>query len=144
MVSKLLQNRPLFKECIESLEPNVTILSDQKSDQVWKIFREKLPFSQSGRIDWKKINIKKSIDEPAQAVIALESLLGKSINKSIYVLWNNNSVPVIKADFDSVIKHIDDVTCVGLDTWLFSPNGYVIEFYHLGEIMVGLFSGELE
>ncbi|BEV38185.1 hypothetical protein BSB_12580 [Bacillus stercoris] len=32
---------------------------------------------------------------------------------------------------------IDDVTAVGSDTFMFSESGYVIEFFHDGDVTIG-------
>lgn len=128
----------VFKECIDSLSPNVTILSKEESNNLWKIFKQRLPIVFWGRIDWNKIDKKFIINSPTEIIPTLEQLSQKSLDLSIYILWNDASVPVIKTDLHSAIAFIDDITCVGPDTWFLNlEEGYIVEFFHEGEIVVG-------
>ena len=53
--------------------------------------------------------------------------------------WDEATRPAVKSDLHHVLNHIEDVTIVSFDTWLFSPaEKYVIEFYHEGEVTIGL------
>lgn len=66
-------------------------------------------------------------------------MTGSSINYSIYILWSNASIPIIATHLTTAIKNFDDISCVDLDFWFFNSNyTYVVEFYHLGDIVVGL------
>nr|WP_054949293.1 hypothetical protein [Numidum massiliense] len=57
----------------------------------------------------------------------------------VVLLWNYIDDPAVKTDIVSAVKVIDDVTAVASDTFILSPStGYVIEFYHEGEVTIGL------
>jgi hypothetical protein len=132
----------LFKECVEALGDEVTILSQKESDQVWQTFKKNVPiFEHGSRIDWSKFDKKMTLTFPAEVVNVLGELLKKSFDHSIYVMWNDASVPIIQSNLDLVLSKFDDVTCVGFETWLYNPSeGYIIEYYYLGDLNVGLVS----
>jgi hypothetical protein len=55
-------------------------------------------------------------------------------------MWNDASCPIIKSKLSLILDKIDDVTAVSFDTWLFNfDNGYIVEFYHEGEVMMYYF-----
>nr|WP_227495998.1 hypothetical protein [Bacillus mycoides] len=60
------------------------------------------------------------------------------LESKVYVLWSTGTVPVLYTNLNNALHNIDDVTAVGSDTYLFCPNNFVIEFYHEGEIIIGL------
>lgn len=141
MSQVITSDNPLFIECVEALNNNIIILSEDESDSIWRLFNHKVPVIKGGsRIDWEQINKKNNIDLPTQIITKLKRLsLQKDINTSIYILWNDASLPVLKSHLDSVLKHFDDVTCVGFETWFFNPSAkYIIEYYYLGDITAGL------
>ena len=55
-MSKMLENRPLFKECLEAL--GVTLLPMQESDKISQTFEQMFPITRWGKIDWDKIEKK--------------------------------------------------------------------------------------
>jgi len=85
MLSKFLNHHPLFKECVEKLNP--TILSDQESEEMLKLFETLFPITKWGKIDWEKIDKKIKVDfDPEEIIPALKKLLGDAINKSVYIV----------------------------------------------------------
>lgn len=61
-----------------------------------------------------------------------------SYSNTVYIIWDEATLPIIKTDLHQVLQVIDDVTAVSFDTWIYSPDtGYVIEYYHDGEIRIG-------
>ena len=140
MLSKYLQSRRLFKECVESLGSNVSILSSEESDKVLDLFEKKAPFYEVGsRIDWRKVDKRDLVGSHFEIISSLNKLLVKNFDQTIYLFWNDASLPVLKTDLQSIIKSYDDVVSVGFETWMYNPQeGYVIENYYLGEIHAGL------
>ncbi len=130
----------LFKECIDALGANVVILPKQESDMIWGLFKTTIPIIKGGsRVYWNKINQKTFINELGEMIPNLEKLLQQPIDSSIYLLWNDASLPVVKTTIEATISVFDDVTAVGFETWFFNPyQGYIIEFYYLGEMTAGL------
>ena len=57
---------------------------------------------------------------------------------SVIILWNPSDDPAVKTTLENALTVIDDVTAVGSDTFMYSELGYVIEFYHDGEVTVGM------
>jgi hypothetical protein len=121
----------LFKECVESLNNNVVIFSHKESNKIFEDFAKTLPIVSWGRVDWDKIDKKIFVASADQVMNTLETLLGKLVDTSVYVLWNDGSAPVIKSDLKILIHHINDVTCVAPDMWFWNISaGYIIEVYH--------------
>lgn len=56
MSSKLLENRPLFKECIDAL--GTKLLSEKESEQLSILFESIFPITKWGKINWDKIDKK--------------------------------------------------------------------------------------
>ncbi|UYX52452.1 hypothetical protein M3Y14_29355 [Bacillus thuringiensis] len=56
----------------------------------------------------------------------------------VYIIWDEASLPIIKTNLHQILQVIDDVTAVSFDTWIYSQDvGYVIEYYHEGEVRIG-------
>lgn len=56
-------------------------------------------------------------------------------NVLFYVIWDEESLPVIQCDFYTIIQQIECVTAVSFDTWLVNDELNVyIEFNHDGNI----------
>ncbi len=129
----------LFDECLEALGARTAVLSDQETIEIFKTFSDILPVTKWGRIEWDKIDKKIQVDS-ANEILKCLYTQDKSTDTEIFVLWDEASLPVIKSDLDRILKVIDDVTAVSSNTWLFSPTfKYVIEFYHIGEVTIGIF-----
>jgi len=137
-MNNLLENNPLFKECLEAL--NVPLLSDQEDKEIFELFETMYPLTDWGKVDWDKIDKKIEVGYyPKKVISALEKLFLQPFDKSVYLLWDDAEIPVIKANLDDVIKKFDDVTCICFDTFIFNPKqGYIIERRHGGNITVGI------
>lgn len=139
MSMKIIKEKTLLEECIEALGEETVILSQKDSDDVLKTFEDMFPIVYWGRIDWEKIDDKVYISDTSQIIPAIEKLLKRSFDTSIYILWNEGSLPTVRGDLKSALIVIEDVTCVGPDTWFFNPlERYIVEFFHEGEVVVGI------
>lgn len=138
MVSNILKNRPLFKECVEAL--NAQLLPKEESDYLSKLFDKMFPITKWGKIDWSKIDKKITIGyNPQQIIPALQKLMTQPVDKTIYIEWSTASIPVIKTNLDSLINHFDDVTCVSFEKFIFNPHqGYIIEILPSDEMTIGI------
>jgi hypothetical protein len=125
----------LLDECIEALGSKVIVYDKKLSSEISHELQTLVSFTNWGRIDSDKL-IKiyqiESIDD------LLRIVSEKNIcNSEFYIMWNDASCPVIKAELSIIIDKIDDVTAVSFDTWLFNfENRYVVEFYHEGDISI--------
>ncbi len=137
-----LAGNDLFEECLEALGNNAVVLSPAKSDDIVDLLEKSVPIYEGGsRIDWNKVDEKIYLDSPRETVEALTKLLQGNIDTSIYLMWNDGELLVIKTDLHAVLDNFDDVTCVSFETWFFNPSqGYIIEYYYLGDMAVGLIS----
>lgn len=138
MNSKFLESRPLFKECVEALK--ATILDLTESQKMSQYFINTFPITKWGKIDWQKINNKINIGyEPKNIIPALEKLINKPIDKSVYIEWSGGGIPIIKTELDSIIQHFDDVTCVSFEKFIFNiSQNYIIEILPSYEITIGI------
>ncbi|AGF55473.1 hypothetical protein B0P06_000432 [Clostridium saccharoperbutylacetonicum] len=90
-----------------------------------------------GRIDLNKINRKIRADSIHEGINKLKE--ENLIDRDVYILWDEASLPAIKTEIESVINVIYDITAVSFDTWIFCPSKkYLIEFYHEHEITICL------
>lgn len=130
----------LFDQCIRALGKNKEIMSMNVTEEIFQLFEDAFPITKWGRIDWDKVSKKikiKSIDEVDDC---LEKLI-KNFDTNIFIIWNDASLPAIKTDLNDTLKVINDITAVSFDTWLFCPSSkYIIEFFHEGEITIGIAS----
>ena len=96
--------------------------------------QEKIPF-RLGRVDFSKFKFKTNIN-------TIDSICKLIKNfTEIYVMWDNADLPCLKCELRDIIKFIDEVTAVSFDTWLVSSDyNIIIEFYHDGQIMLGILS----
>lgn len=98
---------------------------------------QRIPFTSWGRIDWERMKEKIEVEDVEEIIQVCKKKV-TNLNTSVFVLWDEGTLPVIKSDLIQCKAVIDDVLAVSFDTWFWSPNqGYVIEFYHEGEITIG-------
>ncbi|MBA4603416.1 CDI toxin immunity protein [Thermoactinomyces mirandus] len=128
----------LFDECIESLGENSKILTDDEKRNILHIFESLFSFTDWGRIDWDQIHKKKKVNTVNEIFDFLEKYCKKN-NTAIYIIWDEETLPIVQTDIKNVFPVIEDVTAVSFDTWIFSPElGFVVEIYHEGEVFVGI------
>lgn len=130
----------LFHECIAALKDDVRILTQDESYEIWAQFKNNIPLiPNSAKINWSKINLKESVADLNQVIPNLTILLKKTFNSSVYIFWNDASVPVISSELNLVLANFDDVISVGFETWFYNPEeGYIIEHNHSGYLTIGL------
>ncbi len=130
----------LLEECLDALALDVTVLSSEEGRQIEDAFIKMFPLTKWGRIHWeeydKQIFVGYSLD---RIIPAIEKLLKKSINTSIYIIWSDGDTPVLKTNISSVINHFDDVTCLSSRQYLVNlSEKYVIEIHRDGYVVVGI------
>lgn len=96
--------------------------------------QEKIPF-RLGRVDFSKFKFKTNIN----TIDSICELIKNSTE--VYVMWDEVNLPCLKSELKDIIKFIDDITAVSFDTWVVSLDyNTIIEFYHEGEIKLGILS----
>ncbi|MFN6497299.1 MAG: hypothetical protein RMX65_009870 [Nostoc sp. DedQUE01] len=130
----------LLDECITALGDNTTVLSSQETENIFSIFEAQFPITRWARIDWGKINQKITVNSNDEIISYLQHhFTQEDLEEKLYILWNDASLPAVQAKLEQIIRVRDDVTAVSFDTWIFSLKfKYVIEFYHEGEITIGI------
>lgn len=125
-----IKNNILLKECITALSCNALLLNDSERNNIYKFFKEKIPFSPWG-INWSLFNDTKVVEKK-------DNIYDNCINKEFYIIWNKD-LPIIKCDICTIIRYYDEISSVEPDTWILSSNfKEIIEFHHEGKITVGL------
>lgn len=138
-MSKILENRPLFKECVDAL--GITLLPDVESDLLHELFKFMFPLTDWGKVDWDKVTKKTNIGcDPRDIIPALEQLLdNKFFNRAVYIDTSTGGLPVIRTNLDDIINNFDDVTCIAFEKFIFNLDlGYIIEVLPSNDMTVGL------
>lgn len=128
----------LYEECIEALKNNYEILAEDERSKILNDFENKFKLTSWGRINWNEISQKVQVNSATEIKSKLINNTSKN-NINVYIIWDEVNLPIVKSDLSTVIRVIDDVTAVSFDTWLVSlDDGVIIEFYHDGEITIGI------
>jgi hypothetical protein len=123
----------LFEECLAALGKGVIVLSEEESCKLFENMDKDFPITSWGRINWEKVKHA----EHVQSINEITKNIGPA-DAEVYLLWDEASLPAIKTNIKKIFEVLDDVTAVSFDTWIYNPRqGYVIEFYHENEIMLG-------
>jgi len=138
MLTKLLENNIVLKECIEALQ--VDLLPEHESDKMAEIFVKWVPMTRWGKVDWKKINKKIEIGYDVQLLIPmLAKLIKHKFSTSVYIEWSSTDNPIIKTDLKDIISNFDKVICVDFEKFIFNlSEGYIIEVLPSGLITAGI------
>lgn len=128
----------LFEECIQALGGKVSIFSTQEKKNVITQMITKYPITNWARIDWNNIVNKRVTSLDAIYHDLNELGLIQTYGPSVFILWDEGTLPLLSADIIQVMDVIDDVTAVSFDTFLYaSSGGYIVEIYHDGEVTIG-------
>lgn len=125
----------LFDECLEALGKNKEILSEELTAKYYELLSNSFPFTSWGRIKWEEVCCHLSIDYEEEIYDWLAKKHFK--DRNIIILWGYGEQPALKTSIEHALNVIDDVTAVGSDTFMFSESGYVIEFFHDGDVTIG-------
>ncbi|PEA18399.1 hypothetical protein CON40_25110 [Bacillus cereus] len=127
----------LLEECIEALGEYIEISDNNQGKMIVKSFGNTFPITSWGRVDWSNIQNYGDLYNEDEIKLYLQNCFG-TYSQTVYIIWDNARVPIIKTNLHQVLKVIDDVTAVSFETWIYSPDmGYVIEYHHDGEIRIG-------
>ena len=44
------------------------------------------------------------------------------MNRLVYIIWDEEKLPIIQINFESVLNHIDDIVAVAFDTCIVAEN----------------------
>lgn len=128
----------LLDECIEALGNSAEIVCDSDKKKILEYFKRSYPFTKWGRIDWESAPHRVSVTTLSD-ILSFLTKRGFDLSTPVYIIWDEVTLPVVKSNLPSVIEVIDDVSAVSFDTWIYSDMfKYVVEFYHEGEITIGL------
>ena len=97
------KSNALLQECLEALGNNKKILSIKQQQQILDKFNIELP-----RLFGNEKKIVQSIQE----------LSSRWMNRLVYIIWDEEELPIIQTDFESVTNYIDDIVAVAFETWI--------------------------
>lgn len=126
----------LFEECIEALGEDIIIMSGETSETIRNELTNVYPFTSWGRINWNNTACRHVLISAFDLLPTLKSL-NADTELPIYIIWGG-TFPVLQTKLQKVLTALDDVLAVDFDTFIYCPSHYVIEFYHEGEITLGL------
>lgn len=123
------KNNILYQECVTALGES-DVLTMEETDRITELVQQNFLFN-LGSIDWKRFRDGVEIKQ--------EELVHRfNRNDSYYILWDCGELPFVKANFERILKALDDVLAVSFNTWLLSVDGKeIIEFHHEGIIRYG-------
>lgn len=128
---------PLFNECIESLGAETLIFSQNISQQIVNTLINSFPITVSGRIDWEQID-NQLIALNKEQLISLIKENKPDFDEQIFILWDNNEIPVISTNLDKVFQSLVDIDAVSFYFWLLDKEyKFIIEIKNEEMIMVG-------
>ncbi|TKH54400.1 hypothetical protein FC680_22110 [Bacillus cereus] len=128
---------PLFNECIESLGAETLIFSQNKSQQIVNTLINSFPITVSGRIDWGQID-NQLIALNKEQLISLIKENKPDFDEQVFILWDNNEIPVISTNLDKVFQSLVDIDAVSFYFWLLDKEyKFIIEIKNEEMIMVG-------
>lgn len=124
----------LLQECLDVLGDGTVILSDDKTEQLYKQLASEYPVSWF-TINWSEVENKVKIHNPSDARSFLINQI--ELDDEIYVLWSHGDDPALQIRLEKGLENLDDIL-ISSDVWFYSPDKkYVIEFYHEGNVHVG-------
>lgn len=135
----------LLDECVAALletENKCEILSTVEGKTIYESFFNTYPFVSWGQIDWNKVRHEEPWTDAGKIIQSMIAR-GKDFNQEVYIIWGDVGLPVLKCMLVDVLSHIDDITPLGMyATWIYCPSGgWVIEFWHHGDITLGYANG---
>lgn len=98
------ESNVLLQECLIVLGNSTVILDAEQESRILKKFNAKL------------LDVINS--DRKRYVLSIQEVLPRWINKQIYIIWDNAGLPIIRTDFECVIKYIDDILAVSFETWI--------------------------
>jgi hypothetical protein len=123
---------------IQALGEGTIILSDEKAEEIYRDLVNDFPFVEWGRIDWSKVDEKLFINNLDEIYHSVSEFITID-NQEVFILWGYGDSPVIQTTLVKDLSNIEEVMEVGSDQWIYAlDRSFVIEFYHEGEIMIGL------
>lgn len=94
----------LLQECLAVLGNNKNIISIEQQQSILDDFNNILP-------QIVKSNKRKKIQ-------SIQELLPHWEKKSVYIIWDEDDLPIVQIDFKYIVDHIDDVSAVAFETWI--------------------------
>ncbi len=126
----------LIDECLQALDGEATLLPEKEGKDIIHTLTRMFPFTW-GRIDWPQVPQHSELDTLSEVLpVLLDN--GSNTHAAVFIIWDEATRPVLESNLYTVLSHIEEVTIVSFDTWIFCPTEhYVVELYHEGDLTVG-------
>lgn len=116
-----------FEAFLTALGDEVTILSRDQSADAFKFLKNKYGFKDS-LVAWSMIPNKISIDSKEELLPAMQRLIPGSSSSDVFLLWNNESLPVLETHLAKGLYNISLALEVCNDIFILHKNAeYIME-----------------
>jgi hypothetical protein len=135
----------LAQQCIQMLGDNAVVLSKKETEAQWNLLKRMVPFTKNGKVAWEKVTKKQLVSNDVKEILgALQDLLERPIDKTIFIQWSDSTLPIIQTDLDAALSLLEPIRKVTFELFLFNPHqGYLIEVISRGQITVGLVKSDV-
>lgn len=126
----------LLKECLAELGDKAVVLYGEQDELMCDLLTKTFPFV-SASIDWDKV---KHIDLTSiqEVIPALTKLFNRAFDKTVYVIWNDADLPILKMNLETAIEFFD-VLKISSKIFLFNPTDrYAVQWHDLLTKAVGV------
>lgn len=106
IIKKAWKRNILLQECLNALGSNKKVFSIEEEQEILKKFNIKLTKLLKG-------NRKKEFQ-------SIQKLASQWTDESVYIIWDEEKLPIIETNFKSVLDYKDDITLVAFETWIFT------------------------
>lgn len=106
IIKKAWKRNILLQECLNALGSNKKVFSIEEEQEILKKFNIKLTKLLKG-------NRKKEFQ-------SIQKLASQWTDESVYIIWDEEKLPIIETNFKSVLDYKDDITSIAFETWIFT------------------------
>jgi hypothetical protein len=129
----------IYKEVLSNLDNDFIVSTEPETVEIFHLMYSSIKFGSWGRIDWDELDSEKyTVIGNTENIIKLIKKKNLVKEKLVYVSWFDYEFKTILCDIENVLEHIDIISFYG-DTWLFSPNEFIIEFDHDENVRMAFF-----
>lgn len=104
IIKKAWKRNILLQECLNALGSNKKVFSIEEQQEILRKFNIKLTKLLKG-------NRKKELQ-------SIQKLASQWTDESVYIIWDEEKLPIIETNFKSVLDYKDDITSIAFETWI--------------------------
>ena len=104
IIKKAWKRNILLQECLNALGSNKKVFTIEEQQEILRKFNIKLTKLLKG-------NRKKELQ-------SIQKLASQWTDESVYIIWDEEKLPIIETNFKSVLDYKDDITSIAFETWI--------------------------